>query len=64
MKGEAELLAAPFDQKKRQILTFRVLVLKVTDQADVFLHSVKGSQLQRISYHLHRLLQKLEAEKK
>lgn len=45
-------------------LTLRVLALEVTDEADVFLHPIKGSQLQSISNHLHRLLQQLETERK
>lgn len=40
-------------------LTIRVLILEVADEADVFLHPVKGPQLQSIPYHLHRLLQQL-----
>lgn len=45
-------------------LTLRVLALEVTNEADVFLHPIKGPQLQSISYHLHWLLQQLEIDRK
>lgn len=38
-------------------LTLRVFALEVTDEADLLLHPIKGSQLQSISYHLHWFLQ-------
>lgn len=45
-------------------LTIRVLALEVANEANIFLHPVKGSQLQSISYHLHGLLQQLGTDGK
>lgn len=50
-------------RQQAQTLTLRVLVLEEANEADVYFHPVKGSQLQRIVYHLHRLLQQLETNR-
>lgn len=45
-------------------LTFGLFALEVTNETYVFLHPVKSSQLQSISYDFHWFLQQLEYKHK